>query len=219
MSAQPDPGVPTRPQPEAADACAGQHKCREFPRALKWLGETCLALLGWKTFGEPPAVAKCIVVAAPHTSYWDGPLMLAVAFSFQLRLSWTAKHTLFRPPLGTLMRWLGAIPIDRRRPHGAVRQLAEAFGRADRMTLAISPEGTRAHTEYWKSGFYHIARLADVPVALGVLDYGKKQAGFGPTIHPTGDFARDMDGIRSFYACSRGLHPEKFGPVRLRDEE
>jgi 1-acyl-sn-glycerol-3-phosphate acyltransferase len=161
---------------------------------------------------------KCVLVAAPHTSNWDFVLMLVMAFACRLNLSWAGKHTLFRPPFGRLMRALGGIPIDRTRPGGTTQQLVEVFRRADRITLVITPEGTRGRTERWRSGFYHLAREAQVPIVLGVLDYGAREAGFGPTVIPSGDIRRDMDAIRAFYVGRTGQHPASFGPVRLAEE-
>jgi 1-acyl-sn-glycerol-3-phosphate acyltransferase len=182
------------------------------------LGNGCLKLAGWKHLGQPPAMPKCVVVAAPHTSNWDFVLMLLVSLARRKRFGWAGKHTLFRPPFGAIMRALGGVPIDRNARRGATQQLVSAFERADRLTLVITPEGTRQRTEHWRSGFYHVARLAGVPIVLGLLDYRTQEAGFGPTLVPTGDVTRDMDQIRAFYAGRTGRRPDHFGPVRLAEE-
>jgi 1-acyl-sn-glycerol-3-phosphate acyltransferase len=188
------------------------------PRVLKWLGDAVLALSGWKRVGSPEPLPKLIVLGVPHTSNWDFVLMLAVACSLGHRLSWAGKHTLFGFPLGPLMRALGGIPIDRRRSHGAVDQLVDVIRSTESIAVAIAPEGTRRRTEYWRSGFYHVARLADVPVVPGMLNYRTREAAFGPTLRLSGDIGRDMDQLRAFYAGCTGRFPEQFGPVRLRDE-
>ena len=198
---------------------AGEPVVDEFSSVLHWLAGIYLTIAGWRIAGAPPSEPKYVLVAAPHTSNWDVPHMLAVAFRCRVRIQWAGKHTLFRPPFGGLMRWLGGIPIDRRAKHGAVEQLADAVQRAERIVLAISPEGTRRRTEHWRSGFYHVARLAQVPMIPGVLDYGAKTAIFGPVLWPTGNVRKDMDRFRSFFEGRAACHPEQFGPVRLEREE
>lgn len=186
---------------------------------LRIVSRILLAVTGWKTTQGPPPEDKYVVVAAPHTSNWDLVYMVAVGAVFGIRFSFIAKHSLFWPPLGWLLRALGAIPIDRRRPQNMVEQMAEAFENADRLILAVPPEGTRGRAEYWKSGFYRIAEAAGVPIVLSVLDYGRHEAGFGPVIRPKGDIRADMDRVRAFYADKTGRYPDRFGPVRLRAEE
>ncbi len=188
------------------------------PRLAQRLARRALRLVGWSPLGERPLEEKFVLIAAPHTSNWDLPLMLLLAIHFDLSISWVGKHTLFRRPFGGLMRWLGGIAVDRRAHHDLVAHLSEVFANAERLVIAVPAEGTRGRTEHWKSGFYWIARGAGVPIVLGTLDYATKRGGFGPTLRPTGNVAADMDLIRAFYADKVGLHPEKFGPVRLADE-
>jgi 1-acyl-sn-glycerol-3-phosphate acyltransferase len=116
------------------------------------------------------------------------------------------------------MRALGGIPVRRDRRNNLVAQVAEAFASASDLALVVPAEGTRGRTEYWKSGFYHMARTAKVPIVCGYLDYARKRGGFGHEFEPSGDVARDMDVVRAFYADKVGKYPECFGPVRLRDE-
>ena len=185
-----------------------------------WLGRLWMWWFGWNVEGEPePNTKKAILIACPHTTNWDLPFMLATAFIFRLDVSWLGKHTLFRPPLGWLLRWLRGLPVDRRAPNGAVKQVAEHIGRAERIALAVPPSGTRSKGEYWKSGFYWMAHTAGVPIMLGFLDYQKKTSGIGPTIPTTGDIKKDMDKIRAFYADKQGLYPEMKTTICLRDEE
>jgi 1-acyl-sn-glycerol-3-phosphate acyltransferase len=184
----------------------------------KLLGHAFLKLFGWKSIGGPPDVRKFVLVAAPHTSNWDFPFMLAFAWVYDIRLSWLGKHTLFRAPFGWFFRLTGGISVDRRSPQGLVGQVAQAFADADELVVAIPPEGSRSRREYWKSGFYHIARSAGVPIVLGVLDYERRLGGFGPVIEPSGDLRADVDRAREYYADKRGKFPEEFGPVRLREE-
>jgi 1-acyl-sn-glycerol-3-phosphate acyltransferase len=109
--------------------------------------------------------------------------------------------------------------VRRHERRNMVDAMAGEFSRRETLALVVPAEATRARAEHWKSGFYHIARVAQVPIVLGFLDYGRRRGGFGPELRPTGDLARDMDVVRSFYADKRGRHPEAFGPVRLREED
>ena len=185
----------------------------------QWIGQAFLRAAGWKTDGERPDVDRYVIIAAPHTSNWHMPFMLAMAFVYDVPVRWMGKHTLFKPPFGPLFRRLGGIPIVRHRPGGVVGQMIEQFENNESLVLMVPAEGTRAHVDYWKSGFYHIALGADVPVILSYLDFGKKVGGIGPTIRLTGRVRSDMDKIRAFYADKQGLHPEKVGVIRLREED
>ena len=187
-------------------------------RMKYWLGRFYLWLRGWKILGQKPPYKKYLILAAPHTSSWDVPLMLAMSYIYGVRLNWIGKHTLFRWPLGILMRWLGGIPVDRRSRHNAVQQMVDEFARRDEMALAITPEGTRARADHWKSGFYHMAHAAQVPIVLGLLDFKRREGGLFEAVHTTGDVKADMDKIRAFYQGASGKFPEDFGPIFLREE-
>jgi len=185
----------------------------------KLLGRIYLTCGGWRQIGEPPREAKCIIVAAPHTSGWDLPPLLGFAWVNGIKLSWMGKHTLFAGRWGWLLRWLGGIPIDRRSRNGVVAEMAAVFEGSDRLALAIPVEGTREYREYWKSGFYYIAKQTGVPIVLTVLDWSRKEGGFGPTIWPSDDLGADMDQVRAFYEGRRGKYDGQFSRVRLREEE
>lgn len=175
-------------------------------------------LTGWKVAGRLPPGPKLVVIGAPHTSNWDFLVMLAAVTALGVRVSFMAKHTLFRCPFGGLMRRLGGIPIRRHLRASAVEQMAAAFDAADSLILIMSPEGTRSRGGGWRSGFYHIARTAGVPIVLASIDYASKRAAIGPALLPSGDIRADMDAIREFYAGTRGRHPEKASVIRLREE-
>jgi 1-acyl-sn-glycerol-3-phosphate acyltransferase len=179
-----------------------------------------LGIAGWKLAGDAPAVKqRYVLIAAPHTSNWDLPYLIAFALLCQLRISFMAKHSLFKPPFGWFMRLLGGIPVVRHRRGNLVDEIAEWFSERDELILVVPAEGTRSRTDYWKSGFYHIARSACVPIVCSYLDYEKRLGGFGPVIVPSGDVRKDMDEIRSFYAGKVGAYPELFAEPRLREEE
>ena len=174
---------------------------------------------GWTIAGEKPAEPRYVLVAAPHSSNWDAVVMLLVARHFGIRLSWLGKVESFRGPLGPLMRWLGGVQVERSAAHGRVSATAQVFRSRDALALAIAPDGTRSYREHWRSGFYHIALSADVPIVLGFLDWGARRTGVGPTFRLSGDVRADMERIRSFYGGMLARHPEKTSRVRLLEED
>jgi 1-acyl-sn-glycerol-3-phosphate acyltransferase len=185
----------------------------------KLLANAFLRATGWKPEGRPPERRRFVLIAAPHTSNWDLAYLLAFAEHYDLSISFMMKHTVFRGPFGPLFKSLGGIPIYRHQRGDLVKQMVEAFRQRDEFVLVVPAEGTRARVEYWKSGFYHIAREANVPIVLSYLDYARKRGGFGPAVMPTGNVRDDMDAIRDFYADKSGLHPELFAEPRLREED
>jgi 1-acyl-sn-glycerol-3-phosphate acyltransferase len=158
------------------------------------------------------------LIAYPHTSNWDFVWVLAFAWALDVPINWMGKEEMFRWPFGGVMRWLGGIPVHRGARANQVEQLAERLRSAERLTLVVPAEGTRRWVPRWKSGFYHIARAADVPVVLSFLDYGRRVGGFGPALRLTGDVRRDMDAIRAFYAPMRGKHHASSGTIVLAEE-
>lgn len=186
-------------------------------KVLPRLARAWLQLTGWKLAGQRPSLPKYVLISQ-HTSNWDGWYLLLFALAFDLHPSWIGKHTLFRGPLGPLARWLGGIPVERSASHDLVAQLADAFRSRDQLVLAMAPEGTRRRVEHWKSGFYHLARSANVPIVLARLDYRRREGGFGEQLQPSGDLKADMDRIRAFYADATPCRPEQAGPVRLKEE-
>jgi 1-acyl-sn-glycerol-3-phosphate acyltransferase len=174
---------------------------------------------GWTITGERPAVPRYIVIASPHSSYWDMPVMVLFAVHFGIRLRWVGKSEAFRGPLDPVMRWMGGIPIDRRGGNGVVAATAALFSAQDELALAIAPDGVRRYCDYWRSGFYYVARTADVPVVLTYLDWGSRRAGIGPTLRLTGDVTADMGTIRTFYAGMTARHAAWTSRVRLREED
>jgi 1-acyl-sn-glycerol-3-phosphate acyltransferase len=189
-----------------------------MPSFSYYLGRLWLGAFGWKVEGNDQGHQKFVVIAAPHTSNWDLPFMLATAYVMRVRASWLGKHTAFRPPLGWLLRKLGGIPVDRRSSHSLVTQMTEQFSTRNDLILAMAPEGTRSKADFWKSGFYQIAVQSGVPIGLGYLDYKRKRGGLGMFVMPTGDINVDMEKIRDFYKNIRGKYPELESIPRLREE-
>lgn len=188
---------------------------RSFQRKLRRLvGHAWLSAFGWtaESVELPP---KAVVIAAPHTSNWDFPFTLAVAYVLDLEFSWLGKHTLFEPPFGPFFRWTGGIPVDRRDRNDLVARVVEILKQHDVLKLIIAPEGTRSRTKRWKTGFYYVALGAGVPIALGFLDYGKKRGGFLRVFYPTGNIEADMAAIRDIYASVEGKHPDRMSEITL----
>jgi 1-acyl-sn-glycerol-3-phosphate acyltransferase len=171
-----------------------------------------LKLTGWRVEGSlPEGATKCVLIAAPHTSNWDLPYTLMVGFALRLNLYWMGKHSIFRPPFGGLMKWLGGIPVNREKSNNLVAASVEAIRAAQGpLQLTVPPEGTRSKTRYWKTGFYHIAVGAQVPIVMAYMDYARKVSGLGPVFHPTGDIERDMESIKAFYAPFKGKNADQF---------
>jgi 1-acyl-sn-glycerol-3-phosphate acyltransferase len=180
---------------------------------LRGLSLAFLKLTGWKVEGSlPPDCPKCVLIAAPHTSNWDLPYTLMVGFALRLNLYWMGKERIFRAPFGGVMRWLGGISVDREKSTNLVAASVEALRAADgKVQLTVPPEGTRSKTRYWKTGFYHIAQGAQVPIVMAYMDYARKVSGLGPVFHPTGDIERDMETIKAFYAPFKGKNPDQSG--------
>lgn len=183
-----------------------------------WIGRFLMWLLGWRVLAEPLPRDKFVLIGAPHTSNTDFFFMLTTSWVLRLKLHFIGKHTLFKPPLGWVLGWLGGIPVDRRARHGAVEQIAERIKTEDQFILVIAPSGTRKQTDHWKSGFYWIASLAKVPIVCGALDYKHKQVRLGLNMIPTGNVPADMDRIRDFFLGTEGRFPHKQTPIRLREE-
>ena len=175
---------------------------------LRLIAMVILRLMGWTAIGRELHRPKLVLIGAPHTSNWDFPLMLLIVLKLRLNVFWMGKHTLFRFPFGGLMRWLGGIPIDRSKSNNVVQQVTEEYNKQSELVVLIPPEGTRSKVDRWKTGFYHIARNAGVPILLGYVDAPRKEAGLADFFTPTGDLERDMAAIRAFYADKGGLKPE-----------
>jgi 1-acyl-sn-glycerol-3-phosphate acyltransferase len=175
-----------------------------------------LALAGWRTVLVWPPEPRGVIMVYPHTSNWDFLLGMLFKVGYGLPANWIGKVEMFPWPFTGLLKWLGGIPVDRKRAQGFLDALVDEFRRRDWMWVAIAPEGTRSHTDHLKSGFYQIALAADVPIALGYIDYGTRTVGIDTYLRMTGDRDADMARIREFYAGKRGRWPERAGELRLR---
>ncbi len=183
---------------------------------LAWTGLMFLKMLGWRVEGEIPPIKKFVMIAAPHTTNWDFPITLALSFALMVKVYWMGKATIFRWPFGEICRWLGGIPVDRSQSQNIVEQSVNTFNESDKLIIIIPPEGSRKKVSYWKTGFYHIARGANVPIVLGFLDYRRKVGGIGPTFYTTGRIEEDMQKIKAFYATVTGKYQAMFRNVQLK---
>jgi 1-acyl-sn-glycerol-3-phosphate acyltransferase len=186
---------------------------------LRGLSLLLLKLCGWKAVGKLPAEPKYVMIVAWHTSNWDLFYGALVALALKVDVVFLAKKELFSPPFGTIIKWLGGIPIERKESHHIVNQMVLKYNESEKFVLAIAPEGTRKKVQYWKSGFYRIAQGARVPILLTFLDYENKRGGAGPLIYLTDSIDRDMQSIRDFYATVRGMYPDKTSPAAVHPEQ
>ncbi|MBP6702929.1 MAG: lysophospholipid acyltransferase family protein [Vicinamibacteria bacterium] len=178
------------------------------------VGRVVFRLLGWKCKGETPTANKYVILAAPHTSNWDGFFLILAAAMLKLDFSFFGKDTLFKGPLGWFLRSVGGIPLDRSRHQSFVAQAVSWFESHERFALGVAPEGTRQFTPGWRRGFYYIALQAKVPIVMGYIDYAKKEGGILPEVLiPSGDIERDFETLARLYGPLTARHPDRKGPI------
>lgn len=174
-----------------------------------------LRLTGWRAPSDWPSHPKMVLVAGPHTSNWDGINMLAVAGWYRVKLSYMGKQSLTQGPLGWLVKRTGCIPIERSKSRDVVSQMVTAFQETDSLFLVVAPEATRKLNPNWKTGYYHIARSADVPLLMAVMDYRAKTVRLSGPLEVTGDYEADLVRILAPYQDAQGKHAENFGTPEL----
>ncbi len=174
-----------------------------------------LKILGWRAIGPLPEHTKYVIIVAPHTSNWDVFYGVILAFTLKLDARFMAKNELFRWPFEPIIEWLGGIAIDRSLHNNAVDKMIKEFKKNQKFVLALAPEGTRHKVSYWKSGFYHIAKGANVPILLAFIDFSTKTGGAGPLLFPSGNIAADMVAIRDFYLTVKGKHSDQTSPAAI----
>jgi len=174
-----------------------------------------LRMVGWRVTLATPVPMKCVIVFYPHTSNWDFPACLLAKWVLGIDFRWVGKDTMFASPLGPLFRRWGGIPVNRRESSGFVAQMHAALESHDDFRLAIAPEGTRASVPRWRSGFWHLARAAKVPIGLAYIDYAHREIGVGAWLETTADADADVARMAAFYARFTAKRPENAGPVRL----
>ncbi|HEX7534420.1 MAG TPA: lysophospholipid acyltransferase family protein, partial [Syntrophales bacterium] len=182
---------------------------------LQVLAIIVLWIFGWRMAGQVPDAPKFVTIAAPHTSNWDLLVGLAIILAFKVKIYWLGKEPIFRRPFGGFFKWLGGIPVNRSRSGDVVAQTVQAFNEQERVIMVVAPEGTRRKANHWKTGFYHIAMGANVPLVMGFIDYARKEGGFGPMLMPTGNIEADMEKIRAFYHNITAKMPDKSTPATI----
>lgn len=180
---------------------------------LRWLALRILQVCGWRLDVNIPDEPRLLLLAAPHTSNWDGFFAVVAMIALDLRLGLFVKHTLFKTPFAGIFRALDAIPIDRRAAGGLVAQTIQAFNDRPQLLIGLAPEGTRKRVEKWKRGFHLIATGAGIPVVCAYLDYGKKVVGTGLVMHCSEDYAGDLEKIQAFYRTITPNCPENFSTL------
>ncbi len=166
----------------------------------------------WTVFNKVPDIRKCVVIAVPHTSNWDFIYIMGAKHELNIPLSFVGKRSLFRWPFGRMMREMGGVPVDRNTSSNFVDAMVNEFDARDTFMLTIAPEGTRGKVKRWKTGFYHIAVGAKVPLVIGVMDYAKKTVGLEGAIWPTGNYEQDMAQVSEFYRTTTPKNPDQGTP-------
>jgi 1-acyl-sn-glycerol-3-phosphate acyltransferase len=182
---------------------------------LRALAQWILGIVGWRVVGEKPPPPRSVIIGAPHTSNWDGVLLIFAAIVLQVNLRWLVKDSLYNSAVKPILKWSGAIPIDRSGGQNVVEQAAQVLRNGDDIHLALAPEGTRKRTDGWKSGFYYIALRAKAPIYFGFVDYKNRECGIGGHLEPSGDIEADMKILREFYETKPAKFPEKFGEIKV----
>lgn len=175
---------------------------------MRVISNLLLRLWGFRLEGNPGnGLPQRIFAVIPHTSNWDFPLGLLVRSAAGISVQFIGKNSLFKPPWGFIFRWLGGHPVDRTKRQNYVESVVDLFGKHPNFALAIAPEGTRKKVDRLKTGFYHIARLARVPIILTKFDYGNKRVVFSSPFYPTNDQNRDFEEIYAFFKGVQGKNP------------
>lgn len=169
-----------------------------------------LRLARWTIRGELPGEPKFVVIVAPHTSNWDFIICVAAMFALDVRVHWFGKSSLFRGPLGWLLRALGGLPVRRDTSRGVVAEMVDVIRAQPRFILGLAPEGTRRHVSEWRTGFYHIAERAGIPIVPVALDWGRREIAIGERIYTAGDPAGEIAALRARYHSAMALNPGGF---------
>jgi 1-acyl-sn-glycerol-3-phosphate acyltransferase len=189
-----------------------------YPRAhrpaLPAIGRFMMRLTGWRIVGALPELPKFVIIVAPHTSNWDFFAGLWALFALDLRSEWFGKDSLFRPPLGTLMRLINGRPVRRDTPEGVVTQMAAVVRAEPRFVLTITPEGTRKAVDHWRTGFYRIAEAASVPIVPVAFDWSRREVRIMAPVYPSGDLDADIAGLQALYRPEMARHTEGFWRAR-----
>ena len=183
------------------------------PKALQWLGRAVLSFFGWKVCGkisEELSGQKLVVIVAPHTSNWDGILGVATVAGLDAKITFIGKHTVFKYGLGSFLRYMGGIPVDRSKPGGIIQDAINQIKEIDGSLIAMSPEGTRSKVKEWKTGFLRISKELNSKIILASLDFAKKEILLGKAFAPSGNNEKDIKDLKDYYSVFTPKHPEKY---------
>lgn len=183
---------------------------RRGNKLTRAVGRGMMLVSGWRFEGSLPDEPKFVIIVAPHTSNWDFVVGLAALLSLGFRVSFLGKDSLFKWPLGLFMRWLGGVPVERSVRRDRVSESVAAFNASEKLILVVAPEGTRKLVKRWKTGFYHVADGARVPIVPVAFDFGRKVVGIAPPFRTTGDRDADITALKAFYRGVVARHPESF---------
>lgn len=175
---------------------------------MQSLAKKLLNMIGWKVVGNYPDVKKFILIVAPHTSNWDFVIGIIARFAMGRKVYFLAKHQLFNPLSGWFFKSLGGFPVHRGKKHDLVEQVVSEFQQHDEFILGITPEGTRSPVTRWKTGFYHIACKAEVPIVMVGFDYQKKEMAIQQPVYPSGDIEKDFSKITAYFSTVKGRYPK-----------
>ena len=168
-------------------------------------------ILGWKLVGDfPKDIKKYVVIAAPHTSWQDFPIGILARNTSGIKINFIGKDSLFKGPFGFIFRSLGGTPVDRSKSNNLVDAIVDVFNSKEEFRLALSPEGTRKKVDKWKTGFYYIAKGANVPIVMATLDFENKQVKFSEPYYTTENKEKDFEYFKSFYKGVQGKKPDQF---------
>lgn len=187
------------PLPDLAPASGGNAVSRGFGRAVLRLG-------GWRMLGNWPDISKVVIIVAPHSSAWDAVWGIAAKVAMGLGIVFIGKKEAFWGPVGWLLRKCGGVPVDRGAPGGIVEQVANQIRAAERMWFVLAPEGTRRQVDHWKTGFWKIARRAQVPVFCVGFNYPDRTIRLGELVTLSDDMEADLRRIRALFSSYRGKH-------------
>jgi len=183
---------------------------------MKQISRIILKVLGWQLDLQLPQEKKYVLIAYPHTSNWDFVMGMLAKWAMSMPLNWVAKQSLFWGPFRPLFIAMGGVPVDRDKASGFIQKNIELFESREQFVLGLMPEGTRSKTNAFKTGFYHIANGANVPVVLAYIDYRDKKMGVGKVIETCGDIDKDFLIIKEFYQDAVGYNPENQGALVIR---
>jgi len=180
---------------------------------MRWMMIGLMRVTGWRFTGADfPDCRKFVLIVAPHTSNWDFPVGIMAMYALGIRGTFLGKDTLFKFPLGILMRFLGGFPVDRTSRSDVVTQTTELVERSDRIIIVLSPEGTRKHAPRWRSGFYWIAQKTGIPILPIAFDFSTRSIQLFPLFQPTGDQDADVATLRALFRPEMAFYPEKYAP-------